>query len=757
MSKGISPVVFVFVRRALVLGCTAAAIVLPLGSARSAAASAATAAPVSSLQPAATARLWHDLVRRPQSASQTTDCRPLRAVFYARTDWLRLATKLAANVDPCGQYYISIPPLAGNKTTFRGDQAWRIRALGPNFHALAEFNYTGWTSWVAANGGSWFNAGVEARRRMAQAGYDVNAGDTWALNEISSAVRRSGGDARQAVRDLTRGLYQGDGSLPAVKGVVFITGIGSGTTSLATYKVNLQNWMQDSAFWTDMSAYVSDWSQEVYGNARTYAVENATLEQRRDSLNSYLEHGLTLATAAPDQAAAARSFLQSAYSPLANAAWRWNASFGWTDIPYEQMEDYVSAQTYAMRWFAATTSQGVDHFGFAWAPQNLGLPRADFGKQSSAVVDRLAAAIHDSGQPVDPADPGIGACGPAGQNLWCSAAIDGAALNTKWKTFASWSLTALVFTTPPVTVSVGVASPPISIQLQLLGFVQADTLPVTVTLTSSSPQGLFATSLTDPWTNTLDLTIPPGSTSATFYYQDTTAGTATITASAPQHISGTQTVTIGASSVTAIGISPESASLLLGDTQTFTAQGKDVFGNPVAPVVNWSLSPGTPGTLSTLSGTSTTYTSDPQETGSGSIIATFTTDSGTLTATAPIVVSPRPLQISSIRYAPAKKHLMLTIMVTSKGKPVASASVRGTLYRDQSPVVPMRGQTGAAGKTTFTILPRAAGGCYQIKINGVTAIGHSWDGATPTNRYCWRPPPKAKIIKKAHAARKRHR
>ena len=65
------------------------------------------------------------------------------------SDWLRLATKLAANPSPCAQYYISIPPLAADKTKFRYDQPWRIRALGPQFHVLAEINFTGWTRWVA--------------------------------------------------------------------------------------------------------------------------------------------------------------------------------------------------------------------------------------------------------------------------------------------------------------------------------------------------------------------------------------------------------------------------------------------------------------------------------------------------------------------------------------------------------------------------------------------------------------------------------
>src|SRR5262245_32164577 len=131
---------------------------------------AAPHAPVPSLQPARTAQLWKKLVasRRPSAAA--ADCRPLRAVFYAATDWMRLTTKLAAAASPCADYYVSIPPLVADKTQMRPDQAWRIRALGPRFHALAEIHYSTWSSWVASTGSTWHTAGVTARQRMASAG-----------------------------------------------------------------------------------------------------------------------------------------------------------------------------------------------------------------------------------------------------------------------------------------------------------------------------------------------------------------------------------------------------------------------------------------------------------------------------------------------------------------------------------------------------------------------------------------------------------
>src|SRR4051812_41572076 len=66
--------------------------------------------PVPSLTPAATERLWRQLVADPVvvRAARAAACTPARATFYAPTDWLRLATKLAANPSPCAQYFISV-------------------------------------------------------------------------------------------------------------------------------------------------------------------------------------------------------------------------------------------------------------------------------------------------------------------------------------------------------------------------------------------------------------------------------------------------------------------------------------------------------------------------------------------------------------------------------------------------------------------------------------------------------------------------
>src|SRR5215208_6018277 len=167
-------------------------------------------------------------------------CQPVDVVFYAQTDWLRLAQMMRDNPSACANYYVSIPPNTTDKTVLRPAQAPPIRALGPQFHAMAEIHFTGWSNWVAADSTrTWFDAGVEARRRMTVAGFDVNAGDIWAVNEFPSNVRTGTGPARQNARDFVRGLYKGDDSTP-VRGLIWVNGIGQPTTFLDTYKTRLK-------------------------------------------------------------------------------------------------------------------------------------------------------------------------------------------------------------------------------------------------------------------------------------------------------------------------------------------------------------------------------------------------------------------------------------------------------------------------------------------------------------------------------------
>jgi hypothetical protein len=691
----------------------------------------ASARPVSTLTPHATAQEWRALVAHPQPVVRAADCRPLRGIFYAATDWLRLATKLAASGSSCAQYYISIPPLVSDKTKARPDQAWRIRALGSNFHAMAEIHFTTWMRWVAANGTTWYAAGVEARHRMEAAGFDVTKGDTWAVNELPSSVRTNTGPWRQNVRDFVHGLYAGDGTPPS-KGIVFVIGPGQSLSDTSLYQSNVQNWLTDSAFWTDMSAYVSDWSQEVYGDVRRALVPGAIPDQRRDYLVDYLEHLSVLSRIGPPTIDAARAFLAAAYSPLANAAWQWTSAYGYTNVTFDLMQSFVSNQVYALRSYGLQAGLPQDHFGFAWQPRNgAGLSTADFNAQGGSILDRLGAAIRDS------ADAPAAACGSGGTS--CLGDLAGATFFESWKSFRSWTAPALSFTTAPQTIAAGTPSGPITIALLTAGGTpQVAIAPLTVTLTSGSPQAGFSTLPSGPFTPTLQLTILPGSNAAgPFYYQDTKAGQSLITAAAAGITSGTQTETILPGPVVSVAVKPTSATVGANSPQTFAVLGTDSFGNSVPVVAAWSLDPASLGRLKPATGPTTTFTAAGRA-GTGTLTASVTTASGGLNATTRVTVKPGRLQVSSIRYGVGKGTILVTVTVLdSSRRPVEGAVVHVVVRRRGYGYFSGRQGTAVNGRAIFKFQRKKGKGCFRTTVARITAVGYVvYHGSTPENRFC---------------------
>ena len=681
--------------------------------------------PVASLQPMLTQRLWTSL-RGARGThvlrlSAVSSCRPLRAVFYTATDWMRLATKLAANRSPCAQYFFSIPSLAADHTQVRADQAWRIRALGPQFHAMAEISLGAWAKWVTSTGQSWYQAGVEARRRMAVAGYDVAAGDSWAVNEFSSAVRQGTTTARSDARNFVHGLYDGDGTRP-VRGAVFTIGMGQGTQDLSVYKTNLDGWLNDSAFWADMSRYVGDWSQELFGDYRDYGVASADLPTRRSALNDYLEHVIAQANAGPAAAATARSYLQGAYSPLANAAWQYDAAFGWTLVTAAQMDDFVSAQTYALRSYDATTQpNGIDHWGFAWSPKNAGgLSDADFATQSGQLIDRIASAIHDSDHSADPADPGRNACG-IGQN-WCATSISGAAFNAGWKAFAYWGPLGLAFTSASQSIGAGASSAPIALRLQASGAAQPAAGNLVVSLRSSSAGGSFSLDGVT-WTPTLQVTIPAGSSAApAFSYRDTTAGSPVISAGASGATAALQSETVSPGALVRLSVSPATVTINAGATQAFTVTGSDAYGNAVAVgAATWSVGAAGLGTLASASGATTTFTA-----GAAAASGSITAAAGGLTASAGVTVRPAPVVPGSPTGATAATAATRGVTLAWTA-PAAQGSSAITGYRV------FRG-TRAGGGTllaavgdvrTYADTSAASGTTYFYTVAAVSSAGQS--------------------------------
>ena len=241
---------------------------------------------------------------------------------------------------------------------------------GPAFHALAEINVAGWTSWVASTGSTWYAAGVEARRRMAAAGYDVAAGDTWALNELSSAVRQGVGIARANMRAFLRACYDGDGVLPSVQGAVFVTGIGQSDQRPLPLPGAAAGLVRGRGF-LDRPQPLCERLVAGALRRRPRTTPSPARRQTRARLAERVPPAPTsLAGVAPAAAAAARTFLAP---PTARSRTRPGSttppSAGRTS-PVDLMQDYVSAQTYAMRSAGTAASASPGRRGTSPAPRS---------------------------------------------------------------------------------------------------------------------------------------------------------------------------------------------------------------------------------------------------------------------------------------------------------------------------------------------------------------------------------------------------
>jgi hypothetical protein len=278
---------------------------------------------------------------------------------------------------------------------------------------------------------------VLARRRMADRGLNVEAGETWAFNELTKEVLEGAPGARAEVLEFMRGLYDGDPGMPKARGIVFNVGIPStsGPAEAAAYKASLRAWLTDDVFWNELDTYVDVFANEVYVSSLSWGVRGAPLEKRAKLMNDYFQHMAILADAGRKEVQAARSFLHRTYLPLANAMWPHSA--GDTNLlSVELMNAFVSTQVYALREYAEShpgvVPQGL--VGFAWAPNILD-PRYDEADRD-LVAARLAGALRDATDDIPSVPKDV--CGPLGNRVRCAGDVKDAWLNTEWRTFADW-------------------------------------------------------------------------------------------------------------------------------------------------------------------------------------------------------------------------------------------------------------------------------------------------------------------------------
>lgn len=365
-----------------------------------------------------------------ESSDDITGCNGVSTVllYSEGTYELTLPNAFAAAADRCTRYYVHLPALASDKTMPRGG-ADKVHALGPNFHAMAEFSWGAWRDWIAASPGTrdWAQAGQVFRQRMAAAGYDVAGGDTWAINEFPLSTHSGDNDVWAHERSAVEGLYSGGGTTS--QGVVYIAGMGQGLANFSVYKPNIENWLQQDGYWADMNRYVRWFSVEVYADPHLSCASDVV--SNRENIDAYLEHVPRLAAQGGAASQTAHDYLDHAYVPLLNAAFNSNNGFGDNVIPLEAFEKFSRLQVYATHVWAANHAYPGRRIGFAWAPQ--GTTAGQESDLTGVIAGSVARAYPAGGF------YGLGkyACSTNGSLDGCGCQVNGS-FNTGWDKFGGW-------------------------------------------------------------------------------------------------------------------------------------------------------------------------------------------------------------------------------------------------------------------------------------------------------------------------------
>jgi hypothetical protein len=402
-------------------------------------------------------------------ASTTAACtKRVEIVFWTANRWRVLMDALAANPAACADYYISIPPADGNNTILRAGSVYReVRDLGPQFHSVAEMRLGGPTAWarnwVAAGNGTWYDAGVEFRRKMAAINFRPELGHTWLLNEFDYTTRRdqavhadglTPGYTRTAMRDLIRGLYEGAPGMVPAPGIVEI-GISQShqtLTDVPAYKEQMKEWLLDGDFWNDMAGKVPWLAHEVYADTRRHGVPGSRLEERRGHLFDYQQHLFELVRAGGSRVLPARAFFNEAFMPFTNGGGYvalggdppFESGHGNTQVPLDQMMRFVSEQVNAVEYYAERhfDAAATRRIGFSWQPVNN--PRSPDGPEvpgpefEAAVVQQAAHIAAVLAATYGPGGTSKSACLRETGTDWCAMQRPGAEFTDAWELFSVW-------------------------------------------------------------------------------------------------------------------------------------------------------------------------------------------------------------------------------------------------------------------------------------------------------------------------------
>ena len=318
--------------------------------------------------------------------SADKSCRiDVESVSWTGSDWERLARAVQAHQTPCGEYWISIPPLAADKKGLRVLQDDVIRALG--VHPVAEFTVgeaTGWANWSSPARPTTARGSPRASSSGAEWRPPAITGPTRRGCSTSSTARRCA--TRRESPPTSRGRpfpARRDGRAPP--GAVLRRRRDGAAAWARRDRRSLQAPLntplghyepaqgrceavvrRQRVLGSAISPVVRWLGVEAYPDVRNWGVPGSSRGERRRHLEEYLFSSPPAVRDAPKSVVAARDLFERAYLPLVNGGYRakggekfaFVTGHGQTMVDAATMQSFVSEQVHAVRHYAAAHTQG---------------------------------------------------------------------------------------------------------------------------------------------------------------------------------------------------------------------------------------------------------------------------------------------------------------------------------------------------------------------------------------------------------------
>jgi hypothetical protein len=195
------------------------------------------------------------------------------------------------------------------------------------------------------------------------------------------------------------------------------------------------------------------------------------------------------------------------------------------------------------------------------------------------------------------------------------------------------------------------------------------------------------------------VTILTGTSSATVYYTDTHAGTASLLATPAGQPAVGQTLTVVPAAPTSLSVTPAKATIKPGTRLQLTATAKDAFANVVPSAATWKASSGAVSAAGLFTA--------PRTAGKVTVTATV----GALTATTTVTVAKPAPKVASARASRVAGRVVARVVV----KPASRVALIMRVRRGSSLVAVVTARTTRTGSFTWRSRHKLPPGHYVVR------------------------------------------